>query len=171
MSALADWQEVDAYHTPHSTRREHVPAALDYKPILDKRTEPHPILNMLLDDALRAILMVSDGGVATLKARVTGSKPGTISPTSELSGIIDELGSRYMGCRTHRARLAVIKEAQATSDRLRFAPRSEQRGTREWKETIAMDSRPCRTVASVYRVSLRDVVAYRKTFRVTTVAH
>jgi hypothetical protein len=164
----------EAYHTPESVRREFLPEGhLERRPLLDKKTEPHPILDFLMDEALTRILLVSDGAVAALKKRTTGSKPTSADLRRrqaakdvplDLVGIIDNLDARYEQCKTHRARLAVIKEAQTVAVALRYAPRSEQRGTVEWKATIGRDIRSCRIVAGVYGVSLRDVVAYRKTY-------
>lgn len=158
-----DWP---AYHTPHSVRREHVPAALDKSRILDKPSAPHPILSLLMDDALRIILMTSDGGVAALKERTTGSKAGTIAPTSALAATVDELGSRFGQCKTHRARLAVIKEAQTTADRMRYAPdRSQVRGTAEWREAISRDPRSCRVLAVIHDVNFSTISRIKKAAR------
>lgn len=163
---FADWQDVEAHHTSDVQVRDWygLPDAPRRTTLLDKPSEPHPILSMLMDDALRQIMLTGDGAVAALKVRVTGSKDPT-TPVSSLSEMVELLGRDFMKCKTHRQRLKAIKEVQAILDRLRYAPRSEMRGTAEWKAVIGRDERPCRVVASVYRVSLRDVVSYRKTYR------
>lgn len=170
----AETQNWTAFHTTETHRHDWAPGydrpeALKRKPLLDKPSEPHPILSALMDEALTRIMMVSDGAVMALRERTTGSKaPGT--PTSDLAMLLDDLGSRFLESKTHRKRLLVIKEAQATGDRLRYAPRHQMRGTIEWKNAIGNDTRPCRVIANNYGVSLRDVVAYRKKFAVTKVA-
>lgn len=172
LSALADrTQDVDAFHTSHEQQRDWygIPDAPQRNWLLDKPSDPHPILSLLMDEALLRIILTSDGAVMALKERLTGSKePG--APTSSLAELVSGLDERFAACKTHRARLTLIKEAQFIADRLCYAPRADQRGTVEWKAAIGRDDRSCRVVASVYGVSLRDVVAYRKQYGVTKLA-
>lgn len=171
MSALADYS---AFHTTETQRHDWAPGCDDdrvrRRPLLDKPSDPHPILSALMDEALTRILLTADGAVMPLKERTTGSKATSSAPTSALAETLDGLTGRFTACKTHRARMLVIVDAQMTADRLQYAPRAEQRGTLEWKQAIGHDERPCRIVASVYGVSLRDVVSYRKQFRVTRLA-
>ena len=107
-------------------------------------------------------MLVSDGAVAALKVRITGTHDAQ-APTSDLAAIIDSLEERYEGCKTHRKRLLIIKEAQDTADRLRHAPnRSMVNGTKEWREAIAQDSRSCRVLAGVYGVSHMTISRIKK---------
>lgn len=168
----ADWE---AYHTPEKVRREFFTyddsssSALDYKPVLDHPSEPHPILSALMDEALLRILLTADGRAQTLTERVTGSHPGTMAPTSDLAATLDALSRDFMRCRTHRARLVIIKAAQRTADRLRHAPdRSKVRGTAEWRQAIAADPRKFRAIAAVYGVSISTVSSIKKAVRSAT---
>ena len=166
MSAL-HWQDVDAYHTPESIRREFRPEdALDRRPLLDTETEPHPILSALMDEALLRITLTSDGRAMALTERISGSHAGTLAPTSDLATELDQLSSRFMRCKTHRARLYAIKDAQAVADRLCYAPdRSVIRGTVEWRQAIAKDARSCRVLASIHGVNASTISRIKKQAR------
>src|ERR1017187_9585230 len=105
-----------AFHTTETQRREWAPGyerpdVLKRRPLLDSPSEPHPMLSALMDEALLRIMLVSDGAVMALRARVTGSRSAS-TPSSDLAIIIDELGEHYGACKTHRRRIVVIKEAQ-----------------------------------------------------------
>lgn len=163
----SDWT---AFHTSETHRRDWAPGyerpeSLARKPLLDQPSEPHPILSLLMDEALMRIMLVSDGAVMALKVRVTGSRRES-TPSSDLAVVIDSLGERYGKCKTHRKRLVVIKEAQDTADRLRHAPnRAMVRGTNEWGEAISRDPRSCRVLASVYGVDFSTISRIKKKFR------
>jgi hypothetical protein len=88
------------------------------------------------------------------------------APTSDLATIVDEMDKRYARCRTHRTRLTVIKEAQAVSENLRYAPKANgnDRGTKKWREALANDPRPRRIIARDYGVSSKTITAARKEF-------
>lgn len=162
MSALA--QEWPAFHTTEKDRREWygTPDAPQRTRLLDNPSDPHPILSALMDEALLRILLTADGRSQALTERVTGSREAS-APTSDLATVLDNLAGRFTGCKTHRARLLVIKEAQDTADRLRFAPdRSKVRGTPEWRQAIARDSRSMRVVAAVYGVNASTVCRIKK---------
>lgn len=164
MSAIPQTQDWPAFHTSESTRREFLPDQyVDRRPLLDRPSEPHPILSLLMDEALRRIMLTSDGAVMALRERTTGGYADTREPTSTLAGTIDELGSRFANCKTHRTRLAVIKEAQGTAIRLAYSPdRSMVRGTQEWREAIAADTRSCRVLAEVWGVSKSSIAVIKK---------
>ncbi len=141
-----------------------------------------------MDEALRRIILISDGAVASYKAPPqvvrgivdradakqrlladareychTGKVSQSKEPQSDLATDIDDLGERFQACKTHRGRLMLIKEAQALSDRLRYAPdRSMVRGTKEWREAIAHDPRTCRVLATIYGVSFGTVRRIKK---------
>lgn len=157
-------QDFDAYHTPESVSQAERPEGwLARRPLLDKPSPPHPILSMLMDEAMCRIMLTSDGATAALKQRTTGSKPGTIAPTSSLAGEIESLGERFHASKTNRKRLELIKEAQETADRLRYAPdRSLIRGTPEWKEAIMRDPRSCRALAAIWDVSHMTIARLKK---------
>lgn len=146
-------QDWTAYHTSETVRREFLPADhIERRPLLDKPSDPHPILNMLMDEALMRIMLTADGAVMALKERVTGSSSPQ-APTSDLAAIIDDYGERFTTCKTHRRRLQIIKEAQSTAVRLRYSPdRSLIHGTTEWREAVAKDDRSVRVLANVYGV-------------------
>ena len=150
-----------AYHTTERSRRAWCPEASarpERSPLLDNPSDPHPLLSWLMDEALCRILLVSDGGIVALEPRVSGRRAESHEPSSDLAVIVDDLGGRFMACRTHRARLLVIREAQAVADRLRYAPdRSLVRGTTEWREAIARDSRSCRVLARAYGIGETSV--------------
>lgn len=168
LSALAqDW---DTFHTTHQQQHDWYgpPDATKRRPLLDKPSEPHPILNMLMDEALTRIMLVSDGAVASLKIMIhkKGSRDA-VEPHSDLATIVDNLDGLFLACRTHRQRLAVIKGAQEMSVRLRYSPKSDilVRGTRGFRLALAKDPRPQRVVAADYRVSSKTISAARKEFR------
>lgn len=160
-----DWQ---AHHT--TTQEVHewygTPDAPRRYPLLDQPSEPHPILDMLMDEALLRILLTSDGKAQALTERVKSSHAGTMAPTSDLAGVLDMLSGRFLKCKTHRARLLVIKDAQMTADRLCYAPdRSKVRNTPEWREAIASDPRPVRVLATVYDVGKSTIARIKKDAR------
>lgn len=161
-------QDFDAYHTPESVSQAERPEGwLARRPLLDKLSDPHPILNMLMDEALTGIMLTSDGAVMSLKQRTTGTKEQN-APTSNLAALLDELAGRFSGCKTHRRRLEVIKEAQFVLQRLRYSPKSDilLRGSAEWRKALATDPRPQRVVTADYRVSSKTITAARKEFGV-----
>lgn len=155
LSALA--QDHEPFHTTHQQRNDWVPWADDdrvaRRPLLDKPTDPHPILTLLMDEALTRILLTADGAVAALKERTTGAYADTMAPRSALAADLEELNAAYQKCKTHRARLMVIRHAQTVADALRPIDRSRVHGTTEWREKVAHDMRPCRILAGVYGVS------------------
>jgi hypothetical protein len=156
----SDWT---AYHTPESVRREFVPKAIEWRPLLDKPSEPHPLLNAAMDEALTRIALVSDGAVTRFGAEWINGRRVADTPSSDLATTLEQLGTAYMLCWTHRSRLAVIKEARAEAKRLRYGPeRSKVQGTKEWREKIANDPRPCGVLASVYGVSATTVKRIKK---------
>lgn len=168
--STASWQDVDAHHTTEAISRAERPAGyVARQPLLDKPTDSHPILSQLMDEALCRIILTSDGAAVALRARTTGTRERSQAPSSDLAAIVDELDKRFEGCRTHRARLVVIKDAQETADRLRYSPKSEIliRGTVEWRQALANDPRPRRVVAADYRVSSKTITACRKEFAVS----
>lgn len=162
LSALT--QDVSAFHTSdHEVRDWYGSPDAPRRRLLDKPSKPHPILSLLMDEALRRIMLTSDGAIMALRERVTGSYADTRTPTSDLAAMIDSLGERFCKCKTHRARFLVIKEAQAIAARLRYAPdRSVVRNTSEWREKVAQDPRPCRIAAEVYGVSFGTVRRIKK---------
>lgn len=170
MSALAEppsWQSVDAYHTPESVSRAERPSEyVKRQPLLDKRSEPNPILSLLMDEALLQIVLTADGSAMALTERVSGAYADTKVPNSGLAAEIDELGGRFAGCKTHRQRLEVIKHAQATAIRLKWAPdRSLIRGTEEWKQVVAQDARSTRVLAEIWGVSHMTIARLKKSRR------
>lgn len=160
-------------------------------PSLTRTSERVPLLDDLFEHALRLIGMTADGATTNYApteflpgradrttamgralAESGGVKAkaakGTVAPRSGLADEIAWLEQAYTTCRTHRARLTVIKGAQDIGRRLLIAPKADPKlvkGTREYRERVAADTRPCRTVAQAYSLSLRDVVAYRKEFK------
>lgn len=166
----AHTQNWTAFHTTETHRHDWAPGydrpeALKRKPLLDKPSEPHPILSAKMDYELLRIMLVSDGAVMALRERTTGSR-GASTPTSALAVTIDDLGGRFTSCKTHRQRLMVIKEAMHTADRLRYAPdRSVIQGTREWREAIANDNRSVRVLAVIYSVSKSTIARIKKDVR------
>lgn len=167
LSAIAHTQDWTAFHTTEAERRDWAtgyerPEALKRRPLLDKPSEPHPILSSLMDVALLRVMLVSDGAVMALRERTSGSRTAS-TPTSDLAAVIELLGWRFGQCKTHRARLAVIKEAQDEADRLRYAPdRSVVQGTQEWRAAIAKDSRSSRVLAGVHGVSHMTIARIKK---------
>lgn len=164
LSAIAREQDWTAYHTPESVRREELPEGyVERSRLLDKPSDAHPILSALMDETLLRIMLVSDGAVMALRERTTGSKAGTMTPSSELATIVNELDQRFERCKTHRARLTVIKQAQSIGVRLRYAPdRSLIRDTEEWREAVAADSRSCRDLAEIWGVSHMTIARIKK---------
>jgi hypothetical protein len=176
-----------AYHTPESVRRAELPAGhVERRPLLDKPSEPRPIINALMDEALLRIMLVSDGAVSSyepleiVKERVdrtvpmqralaaaasynhAGKTQGTRAPTSALLKTVERLGTDFTQSRTHRARFEVIKEAQTTAIRLKHAPWRAIRGDDEWKQKVADDPRSCRVLAVVYGVGVTTVKRIKK---------
>lgn len=166
---MQDWQDVDAYHTSEAVSQAERPEGwLQRRPLLDRASDQHPILTQLMDEAMTRIILTADGAVMPLEKRTTGTKDPS-APTSSLAALVDEFDRRFLGCKTHRQRLEVIKQAQATANRLRYAPKSDiaARGSKEWRQLIANDPRPRRVIAADYRVSSKTITAIRKEFAVS----
>ena len=107
-------------------------------------------------------MLTSDGRSQSLSERVTGSREAS-TPTSDLAEMLSDMASRFMRCKTHRARLSLIKEAQTLANRLRYAPdRSMVRGTSEWKQAIIDDPRSCRVLEVVYGVHYSTISRIKK---------
>lgn len=163
-------------------------------PLLDQPSDRSWITDRLMDRALLSILLTADGAttnyhpteyVAVRADRSTalgraladspGVKPTRLSSSADLSGMssvaltLDSLSVRYTSCQTHRARLKVVQEAQRTAVDLRIAPKADPKlvkGTREYREVVATDTRPTSTVARSFRLSTHTVTAWRKEFGV-----
>lgn len=155
-----------AFHTPHTWRVEYVDdlsRARGRSRLLDARSDPHWLTDLLMHEALRRLMLTSDGHAMPLREQVTSSRTQTTVPSSTVAAELDRLWDLYTGAWTHRKRLAAVKEAQDTVLRLQFAPdRSKVRGTQEWKDALASDPRPLRIVASVFGVSHQTVANYRR---------
>lgn len=162
-----DW----AFRTPYAWTQEFTDTpgrALERRPLLDRPSERHPILDALMDEALRRMLLTSDGATVKLSARIRdGGGGGSSRPSSGLAGEIENLWEDYSRCRTHRQRLVVIRAAQEAVDRIMYARQADPRlvrGTLEWKQRIAADPRPRRIVAHYFGVSSKTITAARKQF-------
>lgn len=139
--------------------------------LLDTPTPPHPILDALMHSALLRIMLTADGATPATEPRMertprgdsgTALHPSRI-PHSALAREVDALWIPYVHAGTHRKRLALIREAQGRSDALLYAPdRSKVRNTKEWREAISADPRPCRVVAQVYGVHYSTVSRIKK---------
>ena len=159
-------QDVEPHHTSEAISQAERPDGwVDRSRLLDKPSDPHPILTLLMSEALHRILLTADGRSQALAERVSGSRSAS-APKSDLAVILDEMECRFWHCRTHRQRLALIKEAQQTWIRLCFAPKSNivARGSKEWRQALAIDPRPYRVIQADYRVSAKTIAAARKEF-------
>lgn len=126
--------------------------------LLDAPTEPHPLLDALMDRALFALKLRSDGACASLAEKVsTGKSRSHSAPLSGLGEDLYRLESAYLTSRTHRRRLDVIRAAQAEDRATMFAPRENQRDTPEWRAAVAADARPYRVIAVQYGISASTV--------------
>lgn len=162
----ADWR---AFHTSDQLARDSGGDPTKRRPkkvpVLDYPCEAHPILNLLMGEALTRILLTADGATMALQAvRVrSGKTAGHRAPVSVLSGDVDALRDRYERAGTNRRRLGVIRDAQEAARKLAYAPdRSMVRNTREWREKIAADPRSFRVVAQVFGVSHMTVSRIKK---------
>ena len=166
-------QDTWAFRSPHSWRYEFADnpsPALERRALLDKPTPRHPLLDALMDHALSRILLTADGATMQLKVRIRGTATRGAAPVSSLAGDIDQLADDYTAAKTHRARLIVIKRAQDFYMRIAYSRKADPalvRGTLEWRERIARDSRPQRVVTHFYGVSSKTVTAARKEFGIT----
>lgn len=155
-----------AFHTPQRWRHEFVDDTSrtgGRTPLLDRRSDPHWITDMLMHDALRRLLLMCDGRALPLREKVTGSRAGATAPSSTLAAEIDALWRAYERASTHRRRFEAILAAQDAAVQLAYAPdRSKVRGTQEWKDAIRADSRSCRVLAVVYGVSYRTIARIKK---------
>lgn len=124
-------------------------------------------LDSLMNDALLQIYLTGDGATSSPTPRISrGAHNESRAPSSGLAEEVERLQAAYFASRTHRMRLTVIKEAQATVTRIRYAPTGTVlfRGTREWRRAIATDPRPRRVVAADFGVSSKTITAAKKEF-------
>lgn len=155
-------------------------------PVLDSPSEPHPILNILMGEALTRIMLTADGATmnytpteyvrgradrSTAKGRALADSSGvkrvaagrSDAPVSALVEDVDELRWRFDRCSTNRRRLLVVREAQRRGNRLLWAPdRSRVKGTAEWRAAIVADPRSCREIADAYGIHYSTVSRMKK---------
>lgn len=136
-------------------------------PFLDYPSEPHPLLDTLMNDALVRLHMVANGPIAAWDAvRVSGGTRESDSPGTYNGADVDRLSIRYYRARTHRTRLLIIGAAQTKARQATHSPNAmPARGSEEWKARIARDDRPRRVVAAEYGVSPKTITAARKAYR------
>lgn len=166
-------QDVEPHHVSEAVSQAERPEGwVARSHLLDRPSDPHPILTILMGNALHSILLTADGRTQSIRHDiVSGSRNTTNEPTSDLAAILDDLEHHFTRAQTHRRRLMLIKEAQELSARLRYAPdRSKVRNTPEWKQAIINDPRSCRVLESVYGVSYSTISRIKKQ-GVARVAH
>lgn len=139
-------------------------------PVLDIPSEPHPWLNALMDHAILRLMLLANGAVMPLTERVTSTRsakaPGTYNGAD-----VDRLAYKFQRAKTHRARLLLIKAAQDKATAFTYSPDREHiKGTVEWKQRIAADSRSTRVCERVYGVSRETIRRIKKDGKVRITA-
>ena len=136
--------------------------------IVEDRVAEARVGYLLLWKMLRLqILMLADGGTMAIDVdRISHGKAGG-KPPPPAGTELRKLECRWEGCKTDRDRRGVLEDAR---DLLavytgRKADHRLIPQTKEWKEAIALDERPCRRVAETYGVSKSTVSLYRRLFR------
>lgn len=138
--------------------------------LLDAPSDPNPLLDALMSEALTRLYLTADGATGKLVERISGGSSTSTAPVSGNWSDVGEIERAYRSSRTHRRRLALIKEAQVMVYKVQYAQKADAslvRGTRDWREKIAHDPRPQRVVTQDYKVSSKTVSAARKEFGVT----
>lgn len=171
-----DTNQAKPYHTDHGTAVRWA-ADLGHKPLqrdprhvrnlLDAPSDPNPLLDALMHNALLGIYLRADGGTAKFDQAGKGrGKPGGSSraPVSGLWADLEALERAYRQSRTHRHRLLVIREAQQLVVAHSKTDPSQVRNTPEWRLRIARDPRPRRQIAKDYCVSSKTITAIRKEY-------
>lgn len=157
-----------AYHTTENTRQElrdePEPHALRYCRLLDFPSDSTEVLDLLFTQGLRKLNMVADGKAAYTGVRVKGSDATLSEPRSTLSADLSRFEWRWEKCRTHRARLKLIRELQIEVAHLKFAQKVAAPGSREWREEVARREGTNVKVCAIYGVSEQTLRNYRREF-------
>lgn len=115
---------------------------------------------------LQLIMLAEGGTMAMDRDPVSHGKTGSKPPPP--AGVdLRKLEHRWESCKTDRARRSVLEDAR---DLLKIytGRKADPRlipQTKEWKQAIAQDQRPCREVADTYGISKNTVIKYRREHR------
>lgn len=163
----AVWTRDAPFHTPGVWHMQYRDTRRPRDPVLDAPSEPHPILNALMDRVMVRLEMLANGAVMPLTQRVKGGRDELDGPGRYNGSDVTRLARQYYKAPTHRLRLLVIKAAQDKVNAFQFSPGGAEhiRGTEAWKARIAADTRPYNTLTHVYGISKRDVTAYKKQYK------
>lgn len=169
MSAgYAPQQDWDSFHTPHDWRvtfSDSDPDRRKRDPLLDTPSEPHPLLNIIMDRTLIKLSMIANGATQAWGPDAgmrPGSKGESREPTATDVWTVDQLAWDFQyGASTHRGRLRIILQAQTMLKRAK-ADSALIRGTAAWKARIAEDPRSARACAADYGVSHTTIAAVRR---------
>lgn len=160
------WTPDTTFLTPGVWRMQFKDSRPPRDPVLDIPSEPHPWLNALMDHAILRLMLLANGAVMPLTERVTSTRsakaPGTYNGAD-----VDRLAYKFQRAKTHRERLLIIKAAQDKATvftHSRSPDPSLVKGTREWRQRLAMDPRPRRVVALDYGASSKTITAAKKEF-------
>ena len=105
-------------------------------------------------ETLIKIELVSTVRAARIERETARLKPEGNPPTGETNAMMVDLLERFKACRTEWSRLQVIKDAQDVLAQLRKGGFwDKKRGSDEWKQAIAMDTRASAIVAVEYGIS------------------
>lgn len=160
---------MQAYHTPHELRvlySDSDPNRRQRDPLLDQPTEPHPLIDKVMEHTLNQLALTANGATGAWgpdSAMRKGSKSEASAPTASDVWTVEQLAWDYWyGATTHRGRFRVILEAQQMVRRMRKADPSLIKGTEAWKARILEDPRSNRACADDYGVSFETIRRIRK---------
>lgn len=166
------WRPDTTFHTPTAFHMQYRDERPKRDPLLDYPSEPHPLLDSLLNDALLRLCLVANGPIAAWDSvRVKQGARTSQAPGTYNGADIDRIALRYLKARTHRVRLTIISAAQEKARRLTHSQTAgPERGSAEWRRMIAEDPRPRREITKAYGVSASTVAAARREFGLTRAA-
>jgi hypothetical protein len=124
------------------------------------------VLDRLWNQLHTALLLLSGAAGSAPDSHTRRLKPSSAAPSSIASMEVRELEHRWDGCHSDEGKWSVLRAAKAVLDSQTIPnadPRS-LRGTQEWREIVAKDPRPSRTVAKIYGLSKNTVLRYRAEF-------
>lgn len=189
---VVHWTEIawePHYRTPHhegeEARQTAARKGLIHDRAMDRKSEPRPWMNQLMDQALLRIAMISDGATTRYRAMdevrhqgprtssnqsATTHKPArthmsgdTQAPVSALADDIRRLETMYSRSRTHTQRLHVIRAAQSiASSMVRIDPEAADRARHEWEQAIVRDTRSTHVIAAAHGISAMTVSRMKK---------
>ena len=121
---------------------------------LQKPSVASPLLNNLMRDVLCKLELISEVRAARLESETARLKSGSVPPQGSGLRVAEVMVSRYDNCESNWERLLVVKQAQRIYRESREGQNpARRRGTREWRDAIANDTRASALVGRDYGIS------------------